>query len=491
MLDRRQLMWASACQLAALNFPSAVAARSADPSSDGRLLGWASVMADNLDHPALTIEGKLPADLRGVLRRNGPAVHNRHGLRYEHWFDGDGMIQEFRFSDAGISHRGRVLKTPKLKREDAESKRLYSAFGTEISDALPVRMPDDINTANISILDHHGELLALWEGGSASILARDSLEWTGFKSWGHGLEGLPFTAHPKVEADGTVWSLGYTLVGKSILVLYHIDSNGRLVKAVPVPVAPLGMVHDFVVTRSHLVIVLPPFVHEHGQPGTILDNHVWRPELGSRVLVVAKDDFDDRRWVQLPAGFGFHHGNGWEDRDGVIHFDHCVATDPGIVTDSMSQVMRGELVPSPPEHYMRFVLHPDGRGYIEDIAGAAEFPRIADRLTGLRNRYVYMMSGEGDPNWLLPAVSKRDLDRGTMESFSFAPGILPEEHVFVPFPDAQAEDDGWLIGTVLAYERGVSGLTIFDARGISDGPMAYGWLPYPLPLGFHGQFSTT
>ena len=59
----------------------------------------------------------------------------------------------------------------------------------------------------------------------------------------------------------------------------------------------------------------------------------------------------------------------------------------------------------------------------------------------------------------------------------------------MPFPDASAEDDGWLVGSFLAWQRGVSGIAVFDARGVSDGPVARAWLPYPLPLGLHGKFS--
>ena len=174
------------------------------------------------------------------------------------------------------------------------------------------------------MLHHHGALLALWEGGSASVLDRDSLEWRGFKVWGAGLEGLPFTAHPRAEADGTLWAFGYAFAPAPALVLYHIAPNGALVKAKVLDPGPLGMVHDFVVTARHLVIVIPPLVFEPSRAGgPPLDAFAWRPELGSRVLVVDKDDFDHRRWVQLPAGFGFHHGNGWEDATGTIRYDHC------------------------------------------------------------------------------------------------------------------------------------------------------------------------
>ncbi|MDB4970154.1 MAG: hypothetical protein JWN44_5843, partial [Myxococcales bacterium] len=38
----------------------------------------------------LSIEGQLPAELRGTLYRNGPSLFSTFGRRYGHWFDGDG-----------------------------------------------------------------------------------------------------------------------------------------------------------------------------------------------------------------------------------------------------------------------------------------------------------------------------------------------------------------------------------------------------------------
>ena len=295
--------------------------------ADPKLLGWRGVRADRLACTA-RIEGRLPEALRGTFYRNGPAVHERFGVRYQHLFDGDGMVQAFRFDGRGVTHHAHVLATPKLSRETGAGRRLYSGFGTPIHDGAPVRRPDDVNTANISVLDHHGELLALWEAGSASVLDRESLAWRGFKVWGKSLEGLPFTAHPKVEPDGTLWAFGLNLIPRRAIVLYHISADGTVVKAQAIDPGPIGMVHDFVVTARSLVIVIPPLVYEPDpSDGALLDGLRWRPALGTRVLVVDKDDFNARRWYQLPAGFGFHHGNGWEDAGGVIRFDHCVAAE--------------------------------------------------------------------------------------------------------------------------------------------------------------------
>ena len=455
------------------------------------LLGWRGVDVDRLECTA-RIEGRLPSDLQGTFYRNGPAVHERFGVRYQHLFDGDGMVQAIRFDGSGITHRARVLATPKLVRETEAGRRLFSGFATLVEETMPLRRSDDINTANISVLDHHGELLALWEGGSASVLDRETLQWNGFKVWGEGLEDLPFTAHPKVEADGTLWAFGYSLVPVRALLLYHIAPNGTVVKAHRVDPGPLGIVHDFVVTDRHLVIVIPPLVYEPSHDAELLDALAWRPELGTRALVVDKNDFDARRWVQLPAGFGFHHGNGWEDASGAIRFDLCVAADPTLMTESMRDLMRGRLERVSPVHYTRFTLYPDGRAEVEGTGEEVEFPRITPALTGRRNRYVYMLgvSSQGHGVWRLRRVVKRDIETGTTQSFDYGPGVIAEEHVFVPRRAPKREDDGWLVGPFLDYARGLTGIAVFDARHVADGPVALAWLDYPLPLAFHGSFTS-
>ncbi len=499
-MDRRQFVLMSAAAGIANHLPSwasaSIASQLTDPASeferrmagDSRLLGWSAPKSDRLDADNIEIEGELPSDLRGVFRRNGPAAHSRHGHRYGHWFDGDGMIQEFRFTDSGVSHRGRMLATPKLVREDEAGRRLFPGFATEVDDGVAVRGPDDLNAANISVIDHHGELMALWEGGSPSVLDRDSLEWSHFKSWGDGWSEVPFTAHPKVDSDGTLWAFGFAILPSPALILYHVSASGRLIKAAVIPENHLGMVHDFVITTRHLVLVIPPYEYRPEHDGSFLDSHVWSPERGSRALVVAKDDFDDRRWVQLPAGFGFHHGNGWEDSRGNIHFDHCVSSDVSMLTDSFRQVMRGEFIHSQVPRYTRYVIHANGRVEVSETPDIAEFPQVSPRRVGHRNRFVYTLGPGRSPDWVFRVLERRDHHSGDLQSHDFGDERIPEEHVFVPFPDGTSEDDGWLVGTFLAHKRGVSGITVFDARRVSDGPVMTAWLPYPIPLGFHGHF---
>ena len=61
----------------------------------------------------------------------------------------------------------------------------------------------------------------------------------------------------------------------------------------------------------------------------------------------------------------------------------------------------------------------------------------------------------------------------------------------MPRPGSRRADEGWLLWTLLDYEHGRSGLALLDAEHVEDGPLATAWVPYTLPLGFHGWFAPT
>ena len=65
----------------------------------------------------------------------------------------------------------------------------------------------------------------MWEGGSAYELDPATLATRGVKTWAPELRGMPFSAHPKVEPDGTVWNFG-TANGR--LAVYQLDAAGTV-----------------------------------------------------------------------------------------------------------------------------------------------------------------------------------------------------------------------------------------------------------------------
>ena len=504
-MDRREFikLAATSAALASANIPGGAFARARDEwaaafhaalAKKPWLLGWLGTEAPRLETPRLKIEGRLPEGLTGTFYRNGPGRHEIAGMRYHHWFDGDGMVQAFRIADGAVSHLGRLVETAKFRAERKAGRARRATFGTSFPGMEPVTNPDSINPANISVLAHGGRFFALWEGGSPYLLDPNTLATKGEFSWSPETKGLPFSAHPRADVDGSLWNIGYASFA-GVVVLYHIGANGRLRAAVPMRLDSVPMVHDFVITKRHLVIVLPPIEVDRNAGSTFLDWLVWRPDRPARVLVIDKADLSKRRLFEMPAHFSFHYGNAWEDDTGVITMDTPRYPDFTAVSESMRYVMRGEVRPGlPAQHHL--VSIDTKSGSITEIpivprAVPVEFPYVDRRLAGRRNRRVVLLlrdpkAGAAHPHF--NSVARLDIENGALETYNYSPTTLAEEHIFVPRPGRDGEDDGWIIGTSLDFAAGVTRFSVFDAARLADGPLAVASLPYAIPLGFHGTF---
>ena len=91
--------------------------------------------------------------MTGTLYRNGPAWFDRGDMRYQHWFDGDGMLQAWRFRDGKVTHAARMIATTKFLHEQKAGRFEVRAAGTDHSRTpAPIRNNDDLNTANTAVV---------------------------------------------------------------------------------------------------------------------------------------------------------------------------------------------------------------------------------------------------------------------------------------------------------------------------------------------------
>ena len=440
------------------------------------------------------VTGRWPKELKGVLYRNGPARHEIGDFRYHHWFDGDGMIQAFEISADGITHKAKMIRTHKFKRENAAGHALYPGFGTLPLDPIPVTNPDSMNSANISVLPHHNKLLALWEGGSPWEIDPDTLETRGIHHFTEHTAGVPFSAHPRVEPDGTLWNFGY-LSGARLIVLWHLDRNGKLLNIGKIKSDPISMPHDFVVTSRHIILMIPPLNFEPSQHSSFLDAHQWQPNKPTRILVVDKFDFSKYRWLELPSQWIFHFGNGWEDSAGIIRFDGARYTDPSIMTNTFRDVMRGVTTPASFSRQHQYQI--DTRKWSISEAPIlpseiiTEFPVIDPRVSTRRySRLVMLCTNNNQPalHGHLNGVCSFNLESGKLNSYYYPDTQIPEEHLFVAKPGSRPESGGWVIGTTHDWEKNKTNLNVFDVETIDAGPIAIATIPYALPFGLHGKF---
>lgn len=446
---------------------------------------------EGLDAQA-AVEGRLPAALNGRYFRNGPGLMQRGVQRYRHWFDGDGLVQAWTLADGRASHRARFVQTPKFIAEQQAGRFLLPAFGTAIPPELPVRGPDSVNAANTSVLMQGDHLYALWEGGSAYELDPVTLATRGVKTWAPELRGMPFSAHPKVEPDGTVWNFG-TAGGR--LALYQIDAAGSVRRhAVLDDVDAPAMLHDFAVSQRHLVFLLAPIQLDMaavraGQ--SMLEAMRWAAERPTRVLVIDKADFSRRRFFELPACHVFHFGNAWDDGR-LLRVDYVQGVPLPEFNAGAEAMMRGQR--SGRDVSTARVLEIDlqtGRLSVAARDEAVEFPVVDPRVVARRHRYVwYPTAVDTGARWGFNGLMRLDIESGARERFSFGADVVVEEHVLVPRSGSTREGEGWLVGMGYDVKRQRSFLSVFDALRLADGPLARAWLPYWVPYGFHGRFQT-
>jgi all-trans-8'-apo-beta-carotenal 15,15'-oxygenase len=469
----------------------ATAFASASAPFDGQLSTTVGVgFNGTLQTTDIPVRGKIPAALRGTLYRNGAARFKLGSTRNTHWFDGDGMVQAFNFSDGKANHLGVLLRTPKLVEEEAAGRFLYAGFGTPMADTKPVDRPDMLNTANINMLSMNGgrDLYALWEAGSATQLNPKTLAVQGFKTWSPETAGASFSAHPRRSPDGTLWNFGYAPhSGK--LIIYEISAQGQLKRQAAIAAPQADMVHDFAITENYLVFLLMPL---HAKPNTpavgSLERYEWRSEAPLIAMLVRKSDFSVKH-IDLPNGGVFHLGNAWEE-GGMLRLGYARY-------GKFLEHLKGLVLPSPQSpsdqlaNWTQVEINPaQGTARQIDIGlHGTEFPSFDTRRTGEKTDFTVLMQNthaQTDTAWGNDTVLALANDK--IQRYSYGDNWLAEEHLLVPAPGSNTEAKGWVLGTAFNVTTHKTTLNIFEANALSKGPVAQLALPYGLPLGLHGQF---
>ncbi len=207
---------------------------------------WAPVR-DERTLTDLRVTGAIPPELDGRYVRNGA---NPITGWSDHPFLGDGMLHGIRLREGRAEwYRNRYVHTPFI---DDPAK--------PVIDLESGLMDMAASKANTNIVGHAGRLLALEEGHFPYVVD-GHLETLGSIDFGGALAG-PFTAHPKIcPATGEMLAFGYSFL-EPYLTYHRVSADGRLVQSEPITVGAPTMMHDFNVTRNHIVIMDLPAVFD-------------------------------------------------------------------------------------------------------------------------------------------------------------------------------------------------------------------------------------
>lgn len=471
MINRRQFVSRGLMTCAAAAMPAPLLAAPAKPDW---ILGLGDVLEDIPVQSLTRLHGKAPA-LTGTLYRNGPARFRRGASAAGHWFDGDGLVRAWRVADGEARLAARFVDTPKRRLEERLGRMVQPGFGTPAGPGAEVAGPDGTNAANTNVIVAGNRLLALWEAGSATALDPATLATQGPVTFRPDLAQMPFLAHPRVEPSGRIWNIGS---GGGSAFIWRLSADGSFEAGQTIRLPMASYMHDFTATERHLIILCQPWVVASSRL-PFSKSMEWRPELGSRVLVIDKNDLTTRREYELPPLFFFHLGDAWEETDGTIRFDGCFHKDPTFAMLGAAALLEGRYEHSERPELTLATLRPDGRADLAAAGITAEFPRSAPELAGLPRRHSVHVGGYRPDRPFARTVGIWDWERGANDSFDFGGHQLVEE--FVPV-------DGYLIGTTLNLTAKATELHVLDNRRIADGPVASWRSNVALPLSFHGNW---
>jgi carotenoid cleavage dioxygenase-like enzyme len=418
-------------------------------------------IADELTEFDLPVEGSIPAELDGWYLRNGP--NPRQATK--HWFSGDGMIHGVRIEGGRAAwYRNRWVRTESFEKAFP----IYNADGTRNLHS---------SVANTHVVNHAGKTLALVESSLPYEITND-LNTVGAYDFGGKLADS-MTAHPKIcPTTGELHFFGYGNIFEPHVTYHRAEASGELTINRPLEVPALTMMHDFAMTAGHVVFMDLPVVFDVEiamSAGRDMPFR-WDDDYGARLGVLRRDDpYGEVRWFDIDPCYVFHVANAYDDGDSVVlqavRYPELWRGTSGFETDgvlwSWTVDLKTGLV---------------AERQLDDRA--VEFPRIDDRLAGLRARYAVSV-GDG-------SLLRYDLDTGASVEHTLGSKELPGqpgEAVFAPSTTGPAnESSGWYLGYVYDPVRDGSDLVIIDASDFSADPVARINLPQRVPHGFHGNW---
>jgi len=447
------------------------------------LLGNFAPVSKEIQAENLKVIGKIPTELNGMFVCNGPNPQFTPIGQY-HWFDGDGMLHGVHIENGQATYRNRYIRTFGFEREKEAGKAIWS--GLLEPPQLDNPYGPGKNTANTALVWHSGKFLAVWEGGEPHQIQLPSLETLGPVNF-EGKLTSAFTAHPKVDpVTGEMLFFGYSLMQQPFLQYGIVSPEGELVKLIPIEL-PVGvMMHDFAITEHYTIFLDFPFTFRPERMAQGKPIFLFEAETPSRFGILPRHgEPSDIRWFESPSCYGFHTLNAYESGDEVILIACRMKLSNALGITKENANSAGNM---PYLYEWRFNL---ATGVVQEKAlgdMASEFPRINEKYLGRKNRYGYAGKLKLGEMSLFDGLLKYDLETGETEIHAFDPNCYGGEAVFVPHPQAQSEDQGWLLTFVYNEISESSELIVLDAQKFTQPAIARIIMPQRVPYGSHGAW---
>ncbi len=408
-------------------------------------------VAQEIDSHDLPTQGTIPAELNGLLLRNGP---NPDLSPTNHWFSGQGMLHGIRFRDGQAQwYRNRRIDAP-----DAGN--------------------NGYTQTNIHVISHAGRILALGDN-SRPVAVSGELEQLG------ALGDLAMAAHPKIcPLTGEMHTFSTSLT-PPYLTYHQFSPQSELTASFDIDLPAATMMHDFAITADHAVFLDMPIVHDPSVDSAAVLPYRWSADHQPRVGVLPRGAApgDQPSWFEIEPGYVFHTINACDIGRRVV-LDTCRY--PELWRQNANTFESPAMV-------RRYDIHLDD-GFVREETTfdiRCEYPRIDDRKLGLPNHFAYVAT-MAEENYSTVGFGHRvvqlDLARNSSVHHHFGPSRYAGEPVFVPRSADSAEDDGFVLVLVYNRETEASSLVILSAQDLAAEPLAVVAMTQRVPYGFHSSW---
>nr|XP_057929800.1 retinal Mueller cells isomerohydrolase-like isoform X1 [Doryrhamphus excisus] len=501
------------------------------------------------------ITGHLPAWLGGSLLRMGPGLFEIGDQPFHHLFDGQAIMHKFDLKNGQVTYFRKFIKTDAYVRAMTENRVVITEFGTA---AYPdpcknifsrfftyFRGIEVTDNCMVNIYPVGEDFYAVTETNYITKVDPDSLETLKKVDLCKYLSVNGVTAHPHIEADGTVYNIG-NCFGKNMSLAYNIvkippaqkDKMDPLEKSQVIAQLPSSerlkpsYIHSFGLTDNYFVFVEQPikinllrFLSAWSIRGaTYMDCFESNESMGTWFHLVTKDPaaYMSSHKFRTSAFNIFHHINAYEDQ-GFIVVDLCTWKGHELVYNYLylanlrndwEKVKKAAMTAPQPEvrryvlpldiHSMdpgknmvslsyttaTAVLLSDGTIWLEPEVilsqprQAFEFPQINySQCRGKKYSFTY---GLGLNHFIPDKIVKLNVQ--TKETLIWQEDeCYPSEPLFVPTPGAAQEDDGVLLSIVVKPGAERPGfLLVLDATEMTE--LARAEVNTIFPVTLHGFY---
>lgn len=488
------------------------------------------------------IIGTFPKWLTGTFLRNGPGQFEAGEQKLNHMFDGFALMHKFDIQNGKVSYTSRFLRSDFYVKATEQKRLVYSSFGTT---AFPDPCKNifarffsyfdfkiqPTDNCNVNVMQLGEDFYALTESTLLMKIEPETLNTVEKVDLSKYMVVHSSTAHPHTGEDGTIYGMGSTFGPRSSYNIIKFppsdgDSQLSLNQAkilCKIPSASSlypSYYHSFGLTENYIVFVEQPLTINILKIlfSKLLGNNFthcidYTPTVPAKFYVIRRNDGTIlHRKYTADAFFCFHHINAYED-DGHVVVDMCCYDNANVMEEAYLKNLRDEMPNRVEVLAKRFVLpleekieqgrkgdnlvtlaNSDASAQLQEDQSVhcvperlsdpcGEMPRINyDKYNGKKYRYFYSLAVE-DATQLL----KIDTVNKTSTSWS-DPFCYPSEPVFVSRPEAESEDDGVVLSSVIDL-KGTGRkpyLVILDAKSFKE--LARAEIPADVPIGFHGIF---